>query len=192
MALSALRDQRGIWLGGWEKVQIVPEWSPTPPPLNHPDSLAVGEPCIRILTASSFVSAAATMRLAAPVIPIAQAKEAPRPRRPLGRPGVNGRSYERRTTTGRSYANSDATSAPISVGLIKLKWDGVNTMRSPKFSVGQAVAYFPPRGVIRTAWCLPSHRRTSLRSGEVQYRITHQFEEYERVATEHDLTVLWN
>ena len=65
-------------------------------------------------------------------------------------------------------------------------------MRAPKFSVGQAVAYFPPRGVSALRGAYQVTGELPLRSGEVQYRIKHQFEEYERVATEHDLTVLWN
>jgi hypothetical protein len=65
-------------------------------------------------------------------------------------------------------------------------------MRAPKFSVGQAVVYFPPRGLPAQpgAYCVTA--KLPLRSGQFEYRIKHQFEDHERVATENDLTVLWN
>ena len=83
-------------------------------------------------------------------------------------------------------------SAPISVGITGLKWDGVTTMRAPKFSVGQAVAYFPPRGVSAQRGAYRVTAKLPLRSGQFEYCIKHQFEDYDRVATERDLTVLWN
>jgi hypothetical protein len=65
-------------------------------------------------------------------------------------------------------------------------------MRTPKFSVGQAVVYFPPRGVSaqRGAYCIIAE--LPMRSGQFEYHIKHQFEEHDRVATESDLSVLWN
>jgi hypothetical protein len=68
----------------------------------------------------------------------------------------------------------------------------VTKMRAPKFSVGQAVAYFPPRGVSaqRGAYCVTA--KLPWRSGQFEYCIKHQFEDYDRVATESDLTVLWS
>ena len=65
-------------------------------------------------------------------------------------------------------------------------------MRAPKFSVGQAVVYFPPRGLSAQRGAYQVTGELPLRSGEFQYRIKHQFEEFDRVATESDLSVLWN
>ena len=61
-------------------------------------------------------------------------------------------------------------------------------MRTPKFSVGQPVVYFAPRGLSAH----PGAYRVTAKSGQFDYRIKHQFEEHERVAAEDDLIVLWN
>jgi len=74
--------------------------------------------------------------------------------------------------------------------------DGVSlkerTMRAPKFSVGQAVVYFPPRGLSAQRGAYRVTAELPLRSRQFEYRIKHQFEEHDRVATESDLSVLWN
>ena len=83
-------------------------------------------------------------------------------------------------------------SAPISVGIDGSKWDRVTTMHAPKFSIGQAVGYFPPRGVSAQRCAYRVTAELPLRSGQFEYRIKHQFEDYDRVAPESDLTMLWN
>ena len=65
-------------------------------------------------------------------------------------------------------------------------------MRAPKFSVGQAVVYFPPRGLSAQRGAYRVTAELPLRSRQFEYRIKHQFEEHDRVATESDLSVLWN
>jgi hypothetical protein len=65
-------------------------------------------------------------------------------------------------------------------------------MSAPKFSLGQAVVYFPPRGVPAQRGAYQITAELPMRSGQFEYRIKHQFEEYDRVAPESDLSVLWN
>jgi hypothetical protein len=65
-------------------------------------------------------------------------------------------------------------------------------MSAPKFSIGQPVVYFPPRGVSAPRGAYQIIAELPLRSGQFEYRIKHQFEEHERVVAEHDLTTLWN
>jgi hypothetical protein len=65
-------------------------------------------------------------------------------------------------------------------------------MRAPKFSVGQAVVYFPPRGLYAARGAYEVTAELPLRSGQFAYRIKHPCEEYDRVAAEDDLSVLWN
>jgi hypothetical protein len=79
--------------------------------------------------------------------------------------------------------------API---IVNFGMGGVTTMRAPKFCVGQAVVYFPPRGVSAQRGAYSIIAELPMRSGLLGYRIKHQFEEYDRVATESDLSVLWN
>jgi hypothetical protein len=65
-------------------------------------------------------------------------------------------------------------------------------MRAHKFSVGQVVAYIPPRGSDAPGGAYQVTAELSLRSGQLGYRIKHPYEEHDRVAAEADLSVLWN
>ena len=56
-------------------------------------------------------------------------------------------------------------------------------MRTPKFSVGQAVVYFPPRGLFSQRGAYQVAAELPLRSGPFRYRIKHQFEEHDQVAS---------
>ena len=64
-------------------------------------------------------------------------------------------------------------------------------MREHKFTVGQAVAYFPPRGLFAPRGAYHVTAELPLRSGEFEYRIKHPCEQHERVAPERDLSELW-
>ena len=61
-----------------------------------------------------------------------------------------------------------------------------------QFSIGQPVVYFPPRGQSAHPGAYRVTDKVTMPSGQVAYRIRHQFEEYDRVAAEDDLSVLWN
>jgi hypothetical protein len=65
-------------------------------------------------------------------------------------------------------------------------------MCTHRFSVGQVVAFIPPRGsdVPRGAYQVTA--QLSLPSGQYGYRIKRPCEEHDRVAAESDLSVLWN
>jgi hypothetical protein len=65
-------------------------------------------------------------------------------------------------------------------------------MCAPKFNIGQAVVYFPPRGVSALPGAYRVTAKLLLRSGQFEYRIKHQFEDHDRIAAEGDLSVLWN
>ena len=65
-------------------------------------------------------------------------------------------------------------------------------MRAHKFSVGQVVAYIPPRGSDAPRGAYQVTAELSLRSGQLEYRIKHPCEEHDRIAAETDLSVLWN
>ena len=75
---------------------------------------------------------------------------------------------------------------------IRVGMERVTAMREPKFSVGQAVAYFPPRGLSAERGAYRVVAELPLRSGQFAYRIKHPCEERDRVAAEDDLSVLWN
>jgi hypothetical protein len=65
-------------------------------------------------------------------------------------------------------------------------------MRAPRFSVGQAVAYFPPRGLDAPRGAYKVTTPLPLQPGQFEYRIKHPSEEHDRIAAESDLIVLWN
>jgi hypothetical protein len=65
-------------------------------------------------------------------------------------------------------------------------------MRAPKYSIGQAVVYFPPRGLSAERGAYRVTAELPLRSGQFEYRIKHPGEDHDRVAAEDDLIVLWN
>ena len=88
-------------------------------------------------------------------------------------------------------ADDDRLSTMQPLG-IRVGMERVTAMREPKFSVGQAVAYFPPRGLSAERGAYRVVAELPLRSGQFAYRIKHPCEERDRVATEDDLSVLWN
>jgi hypothetical protein len=65
-------------------------------------------------------------------------------------------------------------------------------MRAPKYSIGQAVVYFPPRGLSAERGAYRVTAEIPLRSGQFEYRIKHPCEDHDRIVAENDLVVLWN
>jgi hypothetical protein len=65
-------------------------------------------------------------------------------------------------------------------------------MHEHKFWAGQAVVYFPPGNMYAARGAYEVTAELPFRAGEFHYRIKHPLEQYERVAAESDLSVLWN
>jgi len=57
-----------------------------------------------------------------------------------------------------------------------------------RFKVGQAVQYYPPRGVYVPRGVYHVTAELPVRAGEFEYRIKHSHEPYERVVAESALT----
>ena len=57
-----------------------------------------------------------------------------------------------------------------------------------RFKVGQAVQYYPPRGIYAPRGAYHVTVELPFRAGEFEYRIKHPDENYERVAAESALT----
>ena len=60
-------------------------------------------------------------------------------------------------------------------------------MSEHKFKVGQVVEYHPPRGLIAERRQYIVTAALPAQFGVFEYRIRHPSENYERIATEHDL-----
>jgi hypothetical protein len=61
-------------------------------------------------------------------------------------------------------------------------------MSAHKFKIGQAVEYRPPRGLYAPPGAYYVTAELPVWFGELEYRIQHPHEEYERVASESDLS----
>jgi hypothetical protein len=65
-------------------------------------------------------------------------------------------------------------------------------MNDHRFRVGQAVEYYPPRGMYAPRGGYHVTAELPFRAGEFEYRIKHPSEQYERVVAESNLSDLWN
>jgi len=65
-------------------------------------------------------------------------------------------------------------------------------MSEHRFKVGQPVEYYPPNGMYAPQGVYQVTAELPVRAGELQYRIKHPREGYERVAGESDLNELRN